>query len=97
MRASDAMLAAVVGAASDPTGATAAIGLLSADITDTNRTKVHELAFQDVGQTCGYYPDSTDNAVDKQNVRDGHYSLWGPLHFFTKAPSQNAQQVEGAR
>ena len=41
------------------------------------------LAFQANGQTKAYYADSTSGARDRQNVRDGHYPIWGPVHFFT--------------
>lgn len=34
-------------------------------------------------QSCRYYPDSQLSATDKQNVRDGHYAIWGPLHILT--------------
>ncbi len=60
-----------------------AIGILSMDVIDTNRSTVKPLAFQFKGQTCGYTPDSSITAWDKQNVRDGHYAIWGPLHMFT--------------
>lgn len=75
-----------------------AIGILSNDVYDSNRTNLRALAFQDTGQTCAYLPDSmtTANGVlvqayDKQNVRDGHYPIWGPLHFFTS--NQPSSQV----
>ncbi|HEY4120843.1 MAG TPA: hypothetical protein VGM56_23430 [Byssovorax sp.] len=44
---------------------------------------LNKLAYQHTGQTCGYYPNSgTDpDAGDKDNVRDGHYAAWGPLHL----------------
>lgn len=67
-----------------PAGATEkAIGTLSADVADQNRGNLKELAFQAIGQRCGFWPDSTRFSKDKRNVRDGHYPLWGPLHFFT--------------
>ncbi len=37
------------------------------------------LPCQDAGQSCGYYPDSSATSLDKQNVRDGHCAIWGPL------------------
>jgi hypothetical protein len=30
------------------------------------------------------YPDSTATSRDRRNVRDGHYPLWGPLHFLIR-------------
>jgi len=62
-----------------------AIGILATDLTDVNRAAVRELAFQAVGQTCGYTPDSTETSFDKKNVRDGHYQIWGPVHLLAPA------------
>ncbi len=31
----------------------------------------------------GYLPDSTATSLNKANVRDGHYPLWGYVHFYT--------------
>jgi len=61
-----------------------AIGILSTDTADANRDTMRILAFQSYGQNCAYYPDSTPFLTDKQNVRDGHYPLWGPVHFYTR-------------
>jgi ABC-type phosphate transport system substrate-binding protein len=61
-----------------------AIGILGSDSADKNRDKLHILAYQAKGQSCGYLPDSTATSFDKQNVRDGHYMIWGPLHMFAK-------------
>ncbi|MDB5213554.1 MAG: hypothetical protein JWO86_1481 [Myxococcaceae bacterium] len=60
------------------------IGVVSTDLADQARGNLKVLAFQAAGQTCGFWPDSTPFATDKQNVRDGHYPIWGPLHFYTK-------------
>jgi hypothetical protein len=59
----------------------AALGFIRADVADMNRDVVRTLAFQAYGQTCGYWPDSTVTALDKKNVRDGHYALWTPYRF----------------
>jgi ABC-type phosphate transport system substrate-binding protein len=67
-----------------PASASKAIGILSTDFTDSERSRLRILAFKDRGQTCAYYPDSTLFARDKQNVRDGHYPIWGPVHFYTR-------------
>jgi hypothetical protein len=40
------------------------------------------LAFQAKGQIAAFWPDSSVDARDKRNVRDGHYAMWGPLHLF---------------
>lgn len=60
-----------------------AIGILATDYAETYPPYIRLIAFQDRGQTCGYYPDSTAAANDKANVRDGHYPIWGPSHFYT--------------
>ncbi len=60
----------------------AAIGFVSAEVADLNRDSVRTLAFQAHDQECGYWPDSTATGFDKQNLRDGHYALWSPYHFY---------------
>jgi hypothetical protein len=67
---------------SDPTLANQAIGIISADYYDSDRANLRALAFKAEGQGCGYLPDSTPFKKDKANVRDGHYPIWGPIHFF---------------
>jgi hypothetical protein len=62
----------------------ATIGILTAEVAGASRASLNVLAYQDEGQTCGYWPDSTPTAFDKRNVRDGHYAIWGPLHLLTK-------------
>jgi ABC-type phosphate transport system substrate-binding protein len=68
---------------SDATLAQEAIGIISADYYDDDRANVKALAFSAPGQECAYLPDSNAFKKDKQNVRDGHYPIWGPIHFFT--------------
>jgi hypothetical protein len=58
------------------------IGILAnTDISDTVSLSVNVLAYKHYGQSCGHYPDSAPGSKDKQNVRDGHYAIWGPIHF----------------
>jgi hypothetical protein len=66
----------------DPTLANQAIGIISADYYDADRANLKALAFEAPDQECAYLPDSTPFTKDKQNVRDGHYPIWGPIHFF---------------
>lgn len=66
----------------------AAIGFVSAEVADLNRDSVRTLAFQAYDQTCGYWPDSTVTAFDKINLRDGHYALWSPYHFYVPVDDQ---------
>jgi len=65
------------------TAASQSLGILSIDYADKNRGNLRSLYLQSSGQRCGYLPDSNKNAFDKMNVRDGHYPLWGYVHFFT--------------
>ncbi|HEY0194566.1 MAG TPA: hypothetical protein VGC42_25815, partial [Kofleriaceae bacterium] len=58
------------------------IGILSIDYNDKYRGNLKALYLQSKGQICGYQPDSQPTLFDKQNVRDGHYPLWGYVHFF---------------
>lgn len=56
-----------------------AIGILGSEVYDTNRGKgVNVLAFSAFGKSNQYYPDSTTTAFDKQNLRNGNYTLWSP-------------------
>ncbi|HZU81778.1 MAG TPA: hypothetical protein VE987_02625 [Polyangiaceae bacterium] len=68
---------------SDQSLAEQAIGIISADYYDADRGNLKALAFKATGQECAYLPDSTPDKKDKRNVRDGHYPIWGPVHFFT--------------
>jgi hypothetical protein len=68
---------------SDDTLAEQAIGIISTDWYDDDRVNLRALAFKAAGQECAYLPDSTEFKKDKRNVRDGHYPIWGPVHFFT--------------
>jgi hypothetical protein len=73
-----------------------AIGILGDEVYDANRSKgVNVLAFATFGQAYAYYPDSTTTSFDKQNIRDGHYTLWSPTVYIapvdgTGAPSDSA-------
>jgi hypothetical protein len=70
-----------------------AIGILAdTNLDSTTTTHITPLAYKDFDQSCGYYPDSTAAAHDKSNVRDGHYSLWGPIHFFTYVDDRGVPQ-----
>jgi hypothetical protein len=62
-----------------------AIGILGDEVYDSQgRGKVNVLAFKAFGQNHAYFPDSTATAFDKQNIRDGHYSMWSPTVYITK-------------
>jgi ABC-type phosphate transport system substrate-binding protein len=82
---SGALLSAVAGS----TKPEATIGILAADIADANRKTVKTLAYKHYEQKCSYWPDATATSFEKQNVRDGHYPIWGPLHMFAKVDATN--------
>jgi len=56
----------------------AAIGILGAEVYDANRDTLKELAFRSKDQYAAYFADSTETSFDRQNVRDGHYTVWSP-------------------
>jgi hypothetical protein len=68
-------------AVSDPMKA---IGFAAADAYQSaaNAGKMNAVAFRAFNQTKAYYADSTATAIDKRNVRDGHYAIQGPVNFF---------------
>jgi hypothetical protein len=81
--ASSDVLSAVAAATSPD-----AIGILGDEVYDSQgRGKVNVLAFKAFGQNHAYFPDSTATAFDKQNIRDGHYSMWSPTVYITKVDS----------
>lgn len=59
------------------------IGILGVEIYDQNRDTMNALAFRAFEQKYAYYPDSTATAIDKKNVRDGHYVPWSPTVWIT--------------
>jgi hypothetical protein len=81
-RSAPAMQAALLTASADTSEKT--IGMLSIDFADRVKDSLHILSFQAKGQLAGFLPDSTPSSRDKLNVRDGHYSPWGPIHLYTR-------------
>jgi hypothetical protein len=72
------------------------IGLL--DVVNWNpemvRIGVRQLAYQAEGQNCAFLPNLTEDSRDKRNVRDGHYTLWGPIHIYSRPfPPTNVGNV----
>jgi hypothetical protein len=55
-----------------------AIGILGVEVFDADRATLTELAFRAKDQYAAYFTDSTQTSRDKQNVRDGHYTVWSP-------------------
>src|ERR1044071_3799327 len=74
-----------------------AIGILSSDFADNERSNLRVLAFQQKGQDFGYLPDSSAESSDKANVRDGHYPIWGAIHLLAAAAGRGPPASEAAR
>ena len=81
---SGGVVTALTTAGTSLTTAEPAIGIVSSDVYDVNRTSLNTLAFQGFKQKHGYFADSSATSFDKKNVRDGHYVIWGPLHMVAK-------------
>jgi len=60
------------------------IAISSSEIVDVNRDVMKALAYQHYGQPAAFYPDSDPGALDRRNVRDGHYFMWMPLHVLSR-------------
>ena len=89
LASSDDVVAAVVGSTSAQ-----AIGILGSEVYDSysgRATTINELAFAGFGQATAYLPDSTTTAFDKQNLRNGNYTLWSPAVLI--APSSGTPPV----
>ncbi len=72
---------------SPSTGANSVIGIVALDAYGQNRATatptLKDLPFRGYGQSTAWYPDSSQTANDRQNVRNGLYQMTGPLHFIT--------------
>lgn len=90
----DALIAA--GQTGNSQVAASALGILASDYLLQNTQVLSGLAVQDENTTCSYYPNTTAFARDNANVRDGHYPLWGPSHFYASVdPSTNLPRKGG--
>jgi len=74
-----------------------AIGILGAEVYDGLRDKLKALAFRAKGQHAAYFADSTSTARDKQNVRDGHYTVWSPTIWMDTTDTSGAPVNANAR
>jgi hypothetical protein len=74
----------VLNAVASSTDPEKTIGILGVEIYDVNRATVSTLAYRAYQQDFAYYPDSTSTSLDKQNIRDGHYTVWSPTVYLTK-------------
>jgi ABC-type phosphate transport system substrate-binding protein len=75
--------------AGNVSASTAAIGFITADSLEGLRSSISPLAYQATGQARAYPLDSRTDFVDRQNVRDGHYTLWGYAHLIAKTAGGN--------
>lgn len=79
------------------TDTTSALGILPTALLDKRRGDVRVLGFQAIGQHGAFFPDRKFTSFDKQNVRDGHYPLWGYLHMVLRAdPGQPGKPLVAA-
>jgi hypothetical protein len=69
------------------------LGILAADY--SSRPELKQLAYQHYGQRCGYLPDI--RPLDKRNVREGRYAIWGPLHLFSQVDGTGLAKNPRAR
>lgn len=78
------------------TDAAAALGILPTVLTDPRRSEVRVLGFQAIGQHGAFFPDRKSTTFEKQNVRDGHYALWGYLHMIMRADPGDPKRPQSA-
>jgi hypothetical protein len=89
-------LASMLAASPDPEKS---LGILGSEVYDGYRSTLKALAFRAFKQLHAYWPDSTEDTFDKQNVRDGHYHMWSYTHWLQhqdslgKPLSPRAQRV----
>jgi hypothetical protein len=87
----------VVSALQSSTSPAQAIGLLGAEVYDSLRDSLFQLAFRAKGQQAAYFPDSTSTSRDKKNVRDGHYTVWSPTVWMDTSDAGGAPIKADAR
>lgn len=61
-----------------------ALGILGSEVYDGYRATLKALAFRAYQQYRAYFPDATETAFDKRNVRDGHYHMWSYTHWLQR-------------
>jgi hypothetical protein len=74
----------------------AAIGILGDEVLEANSTSLNALAFRAFGQYHAYWPGSTATSQDKQNIRDGHYTVWSPTvyMYYVQAGTQTPASAD---
>ena len=83
--------AALVGCSPEPDKT---LGILAVDIVQHEIQPIRLLAYQHYKQSCAYYPDSSETANDKRNVRDGKYFIWGAIHMLTRKDASHPRAAE---
>jgi hypothetical protein len=78
----------------DTTAENSGLGFASGPTADAAPTKVTTLAYQHVGQTTGYLPDSQPGVLDKWNIRTGQYELWSYNQFYSRTGAQDNATVD---
>jgi hypothetical protein len=73
------------------------LGMLNVNILDEKRSTIRALPYQHYDQSCGYWPDSAADLLDKRNVRDGHYPIWAPIHLFARSDGQGEASSPSAK
>lgn len=69
--------------------AEATIGILNSSKWEKAKDSMRVLAFEPFNGCLGaLYPDSTETARDKRNVRDGHYPIWTNLRYVLRKDAQ---------
>lgn len=74
-----------------------AIGISSSEIVEPNHDVLKTLAYRHYGQPVGFYPDGDPAALDRKNVRDGHYFMWIPLHVLVRTSAGDPVAAPGPR
>ncbi len=82
--------------ATPPANAESAIGVLSKDNPDPSPANQTALAVQQQGPGYGYLPDSAPTSLDKMNIRDGHYPIWGQIHLLASISGGQPSQAAAA-
>ncbi len=83
----------VVSAVSGASNTESTLGVLDSVAYDANRNTLRALAFRAPQQSHAYYPDSTFEKNDRQNVRDGHYLLWSQGSYISVTAQSDAGYV----
>ena len=90
--------AAIVSSLStDASFLTDGIGFIAGDLYDANKGTLNAVAFQAFNQTGAFYADSRPGIYDRKNVRDGHYVVWGPEHFYAKVDTSGVPTSAAAK